>query len=209
MTINCICLGAISALAQLQSDSPYRIQFDIGIGRTFHYNPPAIFDHCIEGCIKDQEARSGIGLEMSVYRQISERSEIKVGVGYNQYNFFERITEFIVLTPYERLHKYHFVTFSVGHRLLLSRSGRIRPYLENSFVLDILTRKDPNIRRVNYAYKLDAGVLIDVNNETYLNINAFFKTATDKYNDLSSVGKYSPYSYGIEFGLGKKSFSLR
>lgn len=200
-------INAGDLLAQVNTFRAYHFQLDLGVESAFHFNPPEFTKKWVEGGIRKSPA-TGIGMEVSLYRNISERSEIKVGAGYHQISFLEKTIDPLLPNAFEKLHTYRFMTFAIGHRMTFSTHRNVKPFFESNMVLDVLMKKDPNIRRLNCNFKFDAGILIELDNSVYLNVNAFFKTASDSYH-LASIGQYKPYSYGLEFGLGKRSFSRR
>lgn len=200
-------LGPLNA--QETTARPARIQFDLGVANTFHYHAPVELILCFEGCTaEEQDARLAPRLEAGFYLPVFNRSELKVGVGYNEVRFRELTAEPVLLEPYESDYRFKFIGLALGYRHNFFGNHTVSPFIENNLLLDYTIQENQHryssrdiLNTVNFAYQFDLGLLARLSETTALNVNAFFKTGLKKYAKRSD---YLPYGYGVEMGLSKK-----
>lgn len=207
----CLCSFAKSQNAW---DKKHKLQANYGLTMTLHYNKPVnLFGIFEEAPFPvEQDARLSNNFGINYYRSINPNNEIEIGLGLSQYSFDEGGYytpgggEYL---PYKFTVDFDYLDISIGHRYAFSMARKIRPYLENNLMYELLFKKnnayDTNFKIGGIAVKFMAGVRIDISNYAYLNAQTAFKSGVIRYNkNRNHLDSYIPYGYGVEIGVGIK-----
>jgi hypothetical protein len=183
----------------------FRLQLDVGASNTFHYNALVELSQCIEGCIPDvQQGRIAPNLDLSVYKKISTRSELKLGLTYHAIRFWEKGHSPIYIDSYQHNHSNNFLALSIGHRMALGNESHLQPFVENNVMLDYILSEEANIKTLNWAYKLKLGFSKKIRESITLYGNGSFYTAMFNFSPHERGVDYYPFAYGIDLGASKK-----
>ena len=181
-----------------------RLQFKYGASMTLHFQQPVTLYTiiCFEGCdLVRQRAGFSSNVEMSYYRLISPRSEIKGGLGYAQHNFWELRKSLYIydLNDYfETFINFNYITFAIGHRYALTPHRRLHAFIEN----DLLYEKFHHLKystKNGISLKSQLGLSILLFKNIEVQLNGFYKVALTNYTQTIDK-KYFPYGYGLELG---------
>lgn len=181
---------------------------------TLHYNKPVNLFGIFEEAPFPVEQDAGLSNNFGInyYRSINPNNEFEIGTGLSQYSFDESG----YYTPgggeylsYNFTVNFDYFVFSIGHRYAFLNAKKIRPYLENNLMYELLLKKnndyDTNFKIGGIAVKFMAGVRIDISNYVYLNVQTVFKSGVLRYNKNGNhLDSYIPYGYGVEIGVGIK-----
>ena len=196
-------------IAQNGSESKYSIQFNYGIAKTLHYNPPVDFIICFEGCpAQEQKAKWAPQFEFSLYRTLSEKSSVKIGIGSSTYRFWQLIFSSEgsgpPVIPNETVEEFDYFSLSVGYRHVFGSAKLFRPFFETDFFVEIHEGESEFFKKCGVAVKPQIGALISVSENLAFVVDGFYKSGIMKYNKTTYSGDYIPYGYGVEVGVNLK-----
>ncbi len=182
-----------------------RIELDFGVANTLHYKQPINLNYCDEGCFpNEQKAKLAVSINLSYYKSINQKNEIKIGIGESQYRYWEKgmaSDGSPNLHPYQSIREFGYYNFFIGHRFKLKQHKIIKLYIENSIIYERLIFESYILKRGGLAIKTEVGVLTKISKKLDLNFNVFYKTGLTNYSKKDYTGIYTPFGYGIEFGV--------
>lgn len=195
----------IEGKAQEMKSPKNRVQFKYGLSQTLHFQQPVVLYTiiCFEGCeLIQQRAGLSSNFELSYYRYLSPRSEIKGGIGYAQHNFIELRKSLYIydLNDYfETYIKFNYIIFDIGHRYWFFTHRKFNGFIENDLVYEKF-HNDKYSTKGGLSIKSQLGVSISIFKQVEIQLNGFYKVALSNYTKTIDK-KYFPYGYGVELGL--------
>ncbi|MEP6645865.1 MAG: hypothetical protein ABJC12_02150 [Saprospiraceae bacterium] len=208
LAIFCICFMCFAGRMRGQDHNikTKRIEIDFGLAKTFHYNAPVNLISCYEGCFATkQKALPAINGDISYFISLNEKNEINVGLGGAQYRYYEMGLAYSPdpnPSEYEETNTYTYIDFFVGHRLTLAAGKKIRPFLENNLIMEVLPGDWYVIKPVNFAWKIKSGLNIPISTKFTVNMCCYYKTAVLRFDFKDFDSHYFPYAFGIQMGVG-------
>lgn len=200
-----IFLTAIDAQNNL---SKWQVQINIGVGRTFHYNPPIILLSC-SGCSPfRQKAKNGQNYHLNFYRKITKKHEFSFGFGLSKIKFWESgylsISQFQKI-PYTTNITLSFANFNLGHRWHFIQILKSSFFIENSIFIDHYFQDSYSyiFRRFALSWKFKLGFRYKLTPRISIVLSNYYKTAISAYNRaiFHILEEYYPFDDGGELGV--------
>lgn len=172
---------------------------------TLHYHRPVNVLFCIEPCYpEEQKSRISPSINLSVYRALNKNNELKIGVGFSGYRFWEKGLASpgdTRLLPYEIIQGLYYFNFSAGFRHLFVTKNQFTPFFETGILYEMLPYENYLLKNSGIAIQSQAGIILKFTDKWSLIIDGFYKTGIIKYNKREFKPDYIPFGYGIQVGM--------